>query len=155
MRGIDEDGVGHRRGNGVRNAIYGLLACFVAVGPLSAEDAANKVFVNDDGVSCVLSVHLPTAKTGGAPDEPRQLGAAMDAIHAGYADTCDPASKISVTIVTVGANDAYGQANWNKVTTYGEFSISSADVETVRHAEGSWPLERLRAVFKRVGGSRQ
>jgi hypothetical protein len=145
----------HRRGNGIRNAMCSALACVAAAAPAAAQSAADKVFVNDDGISCVLSVHLPAAKAaGGGPDEANQLNAAMNAIRAGYADTCDPASTISLTIVTVGARDSYGQANWNKVTTYGEFSISSADVERMRHTEASWPLEQLRTAFKRTNGSR-
>jgi hypothetical protein len=146
----------HWRKISIRNPICGALACIARVGPAGAQSAPYKVFVNDDGINCMLSVHLPAAKTataGSGPDEANQLSAAMGAIHAGYADTCDPASKISVAIVTVGANDAYGQVSWNKVTTYGEFSISSADVERIRHADGAWPVEQLRAVFKRVDGS--
>jgi hypothetical protein len=146
----------HWRKNGFRNPICGALACIAGMGLAGAQSAAYKVFVNDDGINCMLSVHLPAAKTATAssgPDEANQLSAAMSAIHAGYADTCDPASKISVTIVTIGTNDSYGQVNWNKVTTYGEFSISSADVERIRQADDAWPVEQLRVVFKRVDGS--
>lgn len=147
-----------RRGHGKRGRglLWASLAGVIAAQPAAGDGIAYKVFVNDDGVECVLSVHLPAgakAPAGAGPDEATKLDAAMNAIRAGYADTCDPASKILVTIVTMSTLDAYGQAQWNRVKTYGEYAISAADAARLRQAEEPWSIEQSRAAFTPTKGA--
>ena len=115
----------------IRLAVGVLNLTLVSVSAVAADVEALSVFVNDDGVECVIVVNVKpvlvevegeTAKPAAMARLRRHLAGAL---MAGPID-CEAESARVVQAVSIGALDQYGQPDWSTVELIELFGLQAA-----------------------------